>query len=325
MLRTLKLKFNERVRLTFLSWLKKRMPSQDKQTLSHKNIFIFPTTFGVIFLCFSLLLFVLGTNYQNNLIILFSYLMVSTFVTSMLYSFVNLSGITVLAKGQYQSFCNEVTKIPISIYTPKTNYQYQLSFYGQKTTDIQLLINHEMVEVPVSFSERGIKQLPRLKILSHYNYGLFQCWTQLQFNITVVVCPQPLACTANYMNGSCLYDEEKANAHQVKGSGEEFYEFKPYQQGDSISQIAWKHMAKTGEWVTKSYFHTISSETVLFLADMPSTSIELKLRNLCYLILQYHQSGQSYGVNLFDRVIEPGKGKEHLIQCLTALATYGES
>jgi hypothetical protein len=49
------------------AWLKKRIPAGEEQALSHEKIFIFPSRFGFWFLILAALLFVLGTNYQNNL------------------------------------------------------------------------------------------------------------------------------------------------------------------------------------------------------------------------------------------------------------------
>ena len=61
------------------NWLNKRIPAATRFSLNHKNIFIFPSRFGGLYLFLCLGLFILGTNYQNNLMILLCYFLVSLF------------------------------------------------------------------------------------------------------------------------------------------------------------------------------------------------------------------------------------------------------
>ena len=59
----------------FNRWLAKRIPSQKEHRLNSSNILIYPTRFGLGYLAIVMLIFLLGTNYQNNIILLLSYLM----------------------------------------------------------------------------------------------------------------------------------------------------------------------------------------------------------------------------------------------------------
>ena len=63
MMKKIKEKINARLKISFDRWLKRRMPAASVQKLSSKNIFIFPTKFGFIYLLFILLLFLFVKMY----------------------------------------------------------------------------------------------------------------------------------------------------------------------------------------------------------------------------------------------------------------------
>jgi len=323
MYRQMKDYLGKTIQTRFNAWLKRRMPSTDSQTLSQRNIFILPSKFGFSYLLFVLLLFILGTNYQNNLIILLSYFFSSLFVTAMLYCFINLLGLKVAAKGEYQGFTDEPILIDIRINTEQLKQSVQLGFENQPLLDVSSIKHQQLLKLAVKFDQRGIHQLGRLKIFSEYPLGLFRCWTKLQFDIEVIVSPQPLFCQPVSSVGGDKQREPNHldNSHQPF-NGEDFYELRAYRIGESLNQVAWKQMAKTGQWLSKQHRDNINEKQLLSLQDMPAINHEVKLRHLCYLILQLHQTDQEYGVELDTLLIPASKGQQHLSHCLKALANY---
>jgi len=311
------------IQTRFNAWLKRRMPSTNRQTLSQRNIFILPSKFGFSYLLFVLLLFILGTNYQNNLIILLSYFFSSLFVTAMLYCFINLLGLNVAAKGEYQGFTDEQILIDIRIDTEQFKQSFQLSFEGHQSHEVIALKQEKLLKIAVKFDKRGIHSLGRLKLISEYPLGLFRCWTKLQFDLEVIVSPQPLFCQPVTSVGG---DKQREPNHFENSSqpfsGEDFFELRAYRIGESLNQVAWKQMAKTGQWLSKRYQDNINEKQLISLKDMPAINNEVKLRHLSYLILQLHQTEQEYGVELDTLLIPASKGQQHLTHCLKALANY---
>ena len=74
-------------------WLNKRIPAATQHHLNHQNIFIFPAKFGLLFLSLCVLLFLLGTNYQNNLMLLLCYFLLAIFLVNLLASYINFARI----------------------------------------------------------------------------------------------------------------------------------------------------------------------------------------------------------------------------------------
>lgn len=311
----------------FTSWLNRRMPSKTRQQLAQRNIFILPSRFGLAFIGFIILLFILGTNYQNNLIIIMSYLFSSLFISTMFYSFFNMAGLSISAKGTFNGFAGDNINIPVEISATQLKQAYWFHFSNHQKVEVLSVHESKIINLPVKFKTRGKHHLDRLIILSEYPLGLFKCWTKLQFDIDVITFPKPLKCNLISTNASIEnLDElqESVTGNMIKG--DDFYELKQYQTGEPLSHVAWKQVAKGDGWKTKHYSQPQGQSIILSMNDMPSHSIENKLSNLCYLVLQYQQAGIEFGLQLPDSVlstpVEIASGEKHIKQCLTALATF---
>lgn len=305
------------------------MPAQSEQQLTNKNIFIFPSLFGFVFLSFILLLFLLGTNYQNNIILLLSYLLVSFFVSSMLQSFFNLSGIKLTATSQAKGFANQPIDLHFKISNRKRRFNYYFNFPAQKQVLYADISSGEHIfTVPYIVNERGIYDPGRLKVSSYFAFGLFVTWTHLNFKQKVTVYPEPLAFELSnkqyLVTGSEKLDKASSIIYQgdIKPGVDEFLELKSYQRGESYSHVAWKQLAKGQGWLSKKYHEQESQPHCLALKHMPAINIEQKLQQLCFLIIEYNRIGQAYSIDLYGRLIELGSGEQHLNTCLTMLADF---
>jgi uncharacterized protein (DUF58 family) len=319
--------FKKFINKRFTLWLNRRMPSKAKQKLNKSNIFILPTRFGLAFTVFIILLFILGTNYQNNLIIFMCYLFSSLFILTMFYSFINMAGLSISAKGTYSGYQDEPILIPVNVASVQLKQSLSLCFSNHQQVEACSVNESKTIIVPVKFTQRGKRTLNRLIISSEFPLGLFRCWTQLQFDIDVITYPKPLKCSFSSRNVNTEeQDELQVNPNGGINKGEDFYELKHYQKGEPLSHVAWKQVAKGDIWQTKYYSQPQSHAALLTLKEMPSHAIEHKLSNLCYLVLQYHQSGIEFSLQLHENtaqgLIETASGEHHLKECLTALAMF---
>jgi len=309
------------------------MPGAKKQSLSRKNIFIIPSKFGFSFLFFIFLLFILGTNYQNNLILFFSYLLSSLFVSAMFHCFFNLSGLTIEVKGEYAGFDQQTIYIPVVLSSEKQHFSLAMNFPIQNTvainqtnenTNKKQSNNSTQVELPLSLNSRGIFTVGRLKLASEYSLGLFHCWTKLDLALAVTVYPKPLASSEiPFQQGFNESDDKNVSAQTIAGQ-DDFAELTRYRVGEPLSQVAWKQVARGQGWHSKRYEQQQGGTTWLSLQAMPSSQLEDKLRLLCYAILQCQQQNSEFGIELGSLTIAPGEGREHVTRCLTALAIYGQ-
>ncbi|MEC9334228.1 MAG: hypothetical protein VX786_04235, partial [Pseudomonadota bacterium] len=89
-----------------LKWLDRRVPASHEHHLNVNSIFILPSGFGWSFIILSLCLFLLGTNYQNNLMLLLSYLCLSIMLLTLFYTHQNFARLALKATPPSPFHCN---------------------------------------------------------------------------------------------------------------------------------------------------------------------------------------------------------------------------
>jgi hypothetical protein len=320
----------------FNQWLVQRIPCSLEHHLSNRNVFILPTKFGVSYLFFVVLLFLLATNYQNNLIMMLSYLLASLFISAMLHSFYNLSDLKLIAQRKVYGFANSTIYLPIQLISNKTRYALSFSFNGHNRAFLAIINkehkNDDVSDVLVPFyaESRGVFPSSRIKVISEYSLGLFSCWTRLDFSSQFIVYPKKQAIQLEQINS--IIGSENNEITMNVSRGDDFYQLKSYQQGDSLAQISWKHVAKGQGWLTKIQQQPQSWQQWLRLLNMPTADIEEKLSYLCYLVQEYTKKNITFALDLCvseQENVEQGhikilanNGKEHGQKCLLALAKF---
>ncbi len=317
-------KLKKFINARFLVFLNKRMPASSHQQLTNKNIFILPSSFGFIYLVSVFVIFLLGTNYQNNLILLVSYLFVSLFLTSMLYSFFNLSRLQFKFSSTVSAYAGESIVVPITINSKKPRYDLNFTFVNNKPCIKSLIDKGEcVVNVPYVSVKRGLHNTGRLKISSEYSFGLFICWTHLDLNC--IVTTYPAKKVFNNLTKNSLSNHEEINGGRVKEGGDDFGELREYRAGESNAQIAWKQLARGQGLLTKTTQEELGSTIWLSINELPASPIESKLEMLCFLILDHHKHGIPFGLQIDAIKVEPNIGNRHTQHCLSILASYKQS
>lgn len=340
----------------FERWLSRRVPGNYEHKLSNRNIFIMPTRFGFAYLFFDVLLFLLGTNYQNNTILLLSYLLASLFITVMLHSFYNFSQLTFSSSAKQFAFANQQAHFPINIKADKAhfdlNFQHVMKKFAshvalpqsapsQKIKIEQCDAGEHQVLLPYLADNRGVYNIGRVKVFSEYSLGLFITWAMLDFSHQLVVFPQPkkLKGNHNYLTGldEPKHSKHSENTNALASAGmDDFSELKNYIVGESQARIAWKQLARGQGKLSKHYQNQQGSLRWLKLSDMPSIELETQLSCLCFLILEYSKSQHNFGLLLDATLpstinnvnksqtlkIAPNSGYQHQQDCLIALAEF---
>ncbi|WP_286267688.1 DUF58 domain-containing protein [Thalassotalea atypica] len=315
----------KRLHHRFDQWLKRRVPPSLHKILDNRSIFIFPTRLGFIYLFVMILVFVLGTNYQNNVIILLAYLLASIFITVMLQSYFNFKGLSIIGTAQVVGFANQQFNIPFTLESSKPRQSLNLRFIGQPTTTVDYLENKLSTTVVYTPLRRGEISLERLNIRSQHVLGLFNTWTWCDFGITAIVYPEAKPVSTRTLSKKLETGKvEDGDSGKFIDGNDDFQELNRYRQGEPLSQIAWKQFARGQGKYTKKYHQPVSNDVWLNLDDMPTYDIEVKLSYLCYLVGQYAGQNTNFGLNLKEKIIAPSTGHEHIQSCLYALATYGK-
>ncbi|RYZ90749.1 MAG: DUF58 domain-containing protein [Moraxellaceae bacterium] len=307
----------------FQRWAAKRSPRANHVVLQHRTIYVFPSKQGAAFLVLILLVWLLGTNYQNNLILGLSFFLISVMLVSIIHAFKNLLGLTFTPDAVQYAAVGDVASFDIHITSA-----YQTSHHGlllsvnetfepvradilsDKTTQVRL-------NMPAR--HRGWLKLPRVVLKSYFPFGLIRAWAYIDLDHHALIFPKPIACDQPPLGAGRGDDGVYLSTQR----GDEFQGFQNYQPGSPLSQIAWKHYARGAGMHLKDYRALQSEQFWLDWQALNARDTELALSNLSYWVNHFADSNIEFGLRLPQLTIERGVGDVHRLDALTALALFG--
>jgi len=308
----------------FGQWLKRRIPPQKKQTLSHRNIFILPTRRGLGFVLLCCLLWLLGTNYQNNLIIAIAFLLLSIMLVCILHTFANLSGLTVTVSHTHGNHVGQNGNVQLFVNREHARQHESLMLYFDKAQPSYCdLVDTQSVELGVNvlLAHRGWYSPPRLRVQTIFPLGLMVAWSSLDMDTQIITYPKPIEGIASSDSDSA-HEDDTQELVSIHHGQEEFAGLRDYQAGDPIKHIAWRSLARGQSLATKLYDDYTSGQLWLDWQAYAGIDREARLSRLCEKALTLSQSDVMFGLTLPNQTIMPAQGEQHLENVLKALALF---
>ncbi|WP_269520419.1 DUF58 domain-containing protein [Alteromonas sp. BMJM2] len=335
-------------------WLDKRIPPASQHSLTMNTIFVLPTGFGWAFIIMSLCLFLLGTNYQNNLMVLLSYILLSVMLLTLFYTHQNFARLMVKSKPLAPFHCHQTGFFHLAV-VPQDESDYSdslsqvirssntqsdfpsskrckgnivASWFGHKAQFPFILDAAEsngaenttqILTIPIPQTRRGLFSLPRLTLACDYPLGLYKCWTHLDFSAETVVYAKPLKGDVNTV--SALNDESEQSTHSTSmtnQNGSDFHSLSDYKAGEPLNRVVWKQVAKSGDWVVKAFEEPEQRNHVLSVDTNVETETAISL--LTFHVIEQSKQGNLFGIQYQSIDIKPSSGETHTHQCLKALA-----
>lgn len=313
----------------FSRWLEKRIPDKRQFQMDMSNVFIFPSKFGIVYCLLCGLLFILGTNYRNNLMLLFSYFLLAMFLVNLLVSYANFVRLKVQL-GKLSSVY-ALNDCPLPLWLGDSHCQniselncagkIHFRFWGserQKSIESENHSNPVVLNLPTD--KRGYMVLPRITIESFYPLGLFRCWTHIRFINKVLIYPQPIP-TELIIENQLTGEEEALDLDTLPGQND-FDALKSYERGEPLSRVAWKLVAKGGDMMTKQFSDSYNSALWLDIRHYNDQGLESAISKLTWLVIELTQRKASFGLILGEQRIEVNTGNPHMEKCLEALAVF---
>ena len=312
-------------------WLDKRIPPASEFQLNHHNIFIFPAKFGLLYLMLCMLLFLLGTNYQNNLMLLLCYFLLALFLVHLLSSYVNFARLSVSMGKIPEIYATDEGYLSLwvnankALKTPMHGI-INISFMGEKVSS---WFDCDDFNNPITLNyqchTRGWQQLERITFNCYYPLGLFKCWTHLAFNSKVLIFPKPQPCQIDLVDSPLASDKATSPLQSYiksNNSHDDFSHLKAYQAGEPLRHVAWKQAAKGRGMLSKEFISNEPNIGWLVLNNPTPNQLENALSKLCFQVLELSHTNQKFGLELGYTRITPNSGENHRMACLTALAHY---
>ena len=306
------------------AWLKQRLPSTRETTLNQRRIFIVPSRTAGALLALIALLFLLGINFQNSLVYVVCFWLLSLLLLNIFHTYRNLSGLTLTAIGIEPCFAGEkaVLELALSCSTHQHKYAIQLKWPGEDAVALDLALHHtQRVKLSHSTANRGWFRPPRLHVLTRYPTGLAVAWSYVTLDVKGVVYPKPVA--KNFTQSGRHEGTETEGGVEIAGGTTDFGGIRDYRPGDAPKQVHWGKYAQTGKLYTKSFVDYSSHDLWLDWDSLPLPGVEVRLSHLCSKVLEFHQAQRQYGLKLPGITIPPAKGDAHKEYCLRTLALFG--
>ena len=318
------------------SWLTRRFPPSNQMSLGHKNIFIMPNSHGFWLLFCILVLFILGTNYQNNPILLVCFFIISIGIYAIHTGFNNLNGITIKLLSVNNVYAGQhcTLTFDISHSTSNNKAQHLTAIVDGKRHLLKRSLSQPTIfSLSLTQSSRGKFTLPPIIFRSDFPFGLIKAWSYFRASSTIVVYPTPVTSDWQMIAQAAQDDLGLGNDIDVINSGETNFEgIKSYVPGASLSHVAWKQVAKSSgdNLMLKEFVDSELHSVFLSLESVPSASLELALSQLTAACLELHQANKPFGLHLqhnaFPTItVAPSASQIHLDHCLSTLATFAQS
>jgi len=319
MLRSLLLRPIAFYQARFSRWLDRRVVPARQQTLNNRLLFIFPYSAGWGFIGVSVLLWLLGTNYENNLVLGVAFFLSALFIVAIYHTFFNLSGLSVQYIQSAPAFAGEDAEVELSLSRlAGAKENIELNFPDARSSRLDLIDESELrVKLFVPAKTRGRYRPGRLVVQSYFPLGLLRCWSWLDLQVEVLVYPKPLAGAALPLG---LGQSTEGERRDEQGA-EDFHGFKRYEPGMPLRHIAWKQYARGQGLYSKDYV-SFREQSLWLDWNVLSGGREQRLSQLCYWVLRLAATTQPYGLRLPGVSLPPSTGLEHKLQVLRALALF---
>lgn len=306
-------------RAAYQRWLAKRLPAANEHRLHQGNLFIFLNRAAIFYLLIAVLVWIGASNFENNLAYSLSFLMVATLITTIGFTFYNVSGTRLRFLPVSPCYAGEAVSVAVLLQSQRPRSQLCLQFAGGNPATVSFEREY-LVNLNATAQRRGQRRLPRLRLEGVYPLGIISCWTYLYSEQRFWVYPQPLVCEPD----SCLSGKSRLRAEQQLSDGEDFHSLKSYRQGDPLTRVAWKRYAAGRGLLVQEYAAALAQGDWWLDYERLSDDSETRLSKLCYSALQLHQQGVRFGLKLPCTHVEQGGGALHLQAVLQALAGFGQ-
>ena len=301
-------------------WLNRRIPPAQRYRLNRSNIFIFPSRFGWLFVLLCVALFVLGTNYQNNLVLIMCYFLLSLMLLCLFRSYQNFRALQLTFGSIKDVYAGNACAISLWCHHPNAKGTLLLNFNGQGPFFTIALPQQEQQHwLDYPMPTRGVYPLPRIRVQCFYPLGLFRCWSYLAPPKPVWVYPAPLA--SRFPEAS-VSNKNELHAKRTAAGNEDFDRLRESVPQDARTNIAWKIAAQGRGLHTKLFEAPAGDAVALRLPPCTPARLEQELSKLSYLVSQAGREERPFTLQLGRQHFGPDKGKQFARDCLRALAGY---
>jgi uncharacterized protein (DUF58 family) len=283
--------------------------------LGRRNLYIFPSRFGGLWLAGVLVQLLLGFQLGSNGPLLLGFLMLALFLLTLPLSHRNLEGLELRCGSPRPGFRDGELVYPLLVSCRRRCEGLRLRLGEEAETAARSLARGEHVlRLAWRAHRRGRQRPGRLRLRSQAPLGLFVCWCRWDPPCHQLVLPARHAGPVRRLEQG---EGEGAEGPRHEGS-DHWRDLRPHRPGDSGSRTAWKLLAR-GRGRHVKTFRDRGAAAILLAPD-ESVPFEQALEHLCAQICRLEAQKIPYGLVLASQSLPVGSGSAHRDRCLAALA-----
>jgi uncharacterized protein (DUF58 family) len=308
-------------------WWLQRLPLTDTWTLNQRNIYIVPTKAGLVFAMTLVLMLLASINYQLNLGYALVFLLAGAGLVSMHLTHGTLRGLTLHLRPTPAVFAGHAALLEVVLTNPGAErYGVALHFEDRSAhgtswvcVDVpeQGMSHARLAFVPQA---RGRFAVPAMTAETGFPFGLFRAWTVWRPAGHVLAWPRPEEPPPPLPPTTSRPDDHRPQ--QPHRDGAELDGVRPWRRGDSLRQVAWKKVARSGELVSRDTAGAGTLELTLDWQAARGHDPELRLSRLAAWVLAADRAGHAYALQLPGRDLPVGQGDVQRRAALDALALW---
>jgi uncharacterized protein (DUF58 family) len=306
-------------------YLENRLPRSASWTLGQGNIYILPTRAGWAYALTLLVMLLASINYQLNLGYALTFMLCGSGLIAMHQTHTNLRRLTLHLKAPAPVFAGERALLEVVLTNPGRERHgigvgvHRAGHTGMAWVDVPAggSTSARLAFVP---QRRGAHAIPTLMAETNFPLGLFRAWTVWRPAGQLLAYPRP------EQPAHGLPPDQAAPGGQAQAlvrSGGEFDGVRAYRRGDTVRQVVWKKVAKSGELISRDTSANASRELWLDYQQAALPDAEARLSRLTAWVLTAEQRGICFGLRLPGRELACAEGELQRRAALEALALWG--
>jgi uncharacterized protein (DUF58 family) len=304
------------------AWIRRRQ-GMDRFpfTLQRRRLYILPTRTGIAFGALLLMMLIAGLNYANSLALLVTFLLAGLALVAMHACHRNLLGLSLIELSSQDSFAGGQAALQLRLANSSAQARVGIEFEtaGQAAVTCTAPANADaLVMLHIATPRRGALPIGRLRIATSWPFGLFRAWTWIHVSDEITVYPRP----AGQRPLPLAAGARSGPAPRESGEADEWATLRPFRDGDSPRQVAWKAYARGAPLLVKEYTATGSAERLFEFAALTGLDTEQRLSQLSGWIVKSAADGERFGLRLPRQLLDLDQGQVHRQRCLRALARF---
>jgi uncharacterized protein (DUF58 family) len=287
-----------------------------------RRIYILPTGPGMGFGIMLAVMLIAGINYGSSAAMFLTFLLGGFMLVSMHQCHRNLVRTTFLSASAPPMFAGKpgILRVLFSSDASFPRYGIEVAALDSQKASTDIPSHGQShVDVTIAPTKRGSLRIDRLYVSTSFPYNLFRAWTWVHLPIEVIVYPRPHGALPMPTESG---EKSGERAMAIAGS-DEWQGLRPFREGDSPRQVAWKAYARGAPLLVKEYTALGAELRVFDFSQLPQLDVESRLEQLTRWIVDAESRGERYALVLPGRRFEADSGPQHRHECLTALALHG--